>query len=321
MVHQHFSLVEALTVWENVALGDVGRLDPQRDRASGSARSASSTASTIDPDDRIADLSAGMRQRVEIIKCLRRDPAGARLRRADVGAVAGRVGVPVRRAAPRRRGGGQGRRARQPQAAGDPVGDRRDHDHARRPGRRRPARRRSSDAASLARAMVGREVSLRGERAALRRRRQPPRRGPTAIADGARAGTRAPVAADRRRHGAQPATAGCCSTGSRSTCTPGEIVGVAGVEGNGQRALGDVLSSLRRARRRARSRSTARASSRAGPGRWRAPASRSSPRTATTPGACSTSPSPRTCSSPTPSRVARRGLIDRRLMRAAGRAS
>ncbi len=28
MVHQHFSLVEPLTVWENVALGDTGRLDP-----------------------------------------------------------------------------------------------------------------------------------------------------------------------------------------------------------------------------------------------------------------------------------------------------
>ena len=53
----------------------------------------------VDPDARVADLSAGFRQRVEIIKCLRRDPAGADLRRADVGAVAGRVGVPVRRAA------------------------------------------------------------------------------------------------------------------------------------------------------------------------------------------------------------------------------
>ena len=28
----------------------------------------------IDPDQRIADLPAGLRQRVEIIKCLRRDP-------------------------------------------------------------------------------------------------------------------------------------------------------------------------------------------------------------------------------------------------------
>ena len=43
MVHQHFSLVEPLTVWENVALGDVGRLDPPPS-AAGSARSASSTA-------------------------------------------------------------------------------------------------------------------------------------------------------------------------------------------------------------------------------------------------------------------------------------
>ncbi|MGZ4771975.1 MAG: ATP-binding cassette domain-containing protein, partial [Ilumatobacteraceae bacterium] len=32
MVHQHFSLVEPLTVWENVALGDTGRLDPARIR-------------------------------------------------------------------------------------------------------------------------------------------------------------------------------------------------------------------------------------------------------------------------------------------------
>ena len=28
MVHQHFSLVDALTVWENVVLGEAARLDP-----------------------------------------------------------------------------------------------------------------------------------------------------------------------------------------------------------------------------------------------------------------------------------------------------
>ena len=73
MVHQHFSLVEALTVWENVALGDVGRLDPRhvRERV---AQISEQYGLDIDPDDRIADLPAGMRQRVEIIKCLRRDP-------------------------------------------------------------------------------------------------------------------------------------------------------------------------------------------------------------------------------------------------------
>ena len=97
MVHQHFSLVEPLTVWENVALGDVGRLDPRRVRER-VGQISEQYGLRIDPDDRIADLSAGMRQRVEIIKCLRRDPDGARVRRADLGAVARRVRVPVRRA-------------------------------------------------------------------------------------------------------------------------------------------------------------------------------------------------------------------------------
>ena len=39
-------------------------------------------------------------------------------------------------------------------------------------------------------------------------------------------------------------TAAAGSTGSSLEVRAGEIVGVAGVEGNGQRALGDVLSSL-----------------------------------------------------------------------------
>ena len=73
MVHQHFSLVEPLTVWENVALGDTGRLDPGRIRKR-VGEISEQYGLEIDPDDRISDLTAGMRQRVEIIKCLRRDP-------------------------------------------------------------------------------------------------------------------------------------------------------------------------------------------------------------------------------------------------------
>ncbi len=73
MVHQHFSLVEALTVWENVALGDVGRLIPRNLRAR-VAEISEQYGLEIDPDARIRDLPVGMRQRVEIIKCLRRDP-------------------------------------------------------------------------------------------------------------------------------------------------------------------------------------------------------------------------------------------------------
>jgi len=73
MVHQHFSLVEALSVWENVALGEKGTLDPGavRERIE---EIGEQYGLAIDPDARVGDLPAGLRQRVEIIKCLRRDP-------------------------------------------------------------------------------------------------------------------------------------------------------------------------------------------------------------------------------------------------------
>ena len=73
MVHQHFSVVDRLTVWENVALGEVGRLKPAetRDRI---AEISDRYGLDVDPDARLGDLTSGLRQRVEIIKCLRRDP-------------------------------------------------------------------------------------------------------------------------------------------------------------------------------------------------------------------------------------------------------
>ncbi len=74
MVHQHFSLVEPLRVWENVALGDEGRLDPAATRAR--VREISDRYGLdVDPDAVVGELPVGMRQRVEIIKCLRRDPS------------------------------------------------------------------------------------------------------------------------------------------------------------------------------------------------------------------------------------------------------
>jgi len=73
MVHQHFSLVEPLTVWENVMLGEPTRLDPDRARAL-VREIGDHYGLHLDPDATVADLSAGMRQRVELIKCLRRDP-------------------------------------------------------------------------------------------------------------------------------------------------------------------------------------------------------------------------------------------------------
>ena len=73
MVHQHFSVIDALTVWENVTLGERGRIDARAgDRARRGARPRYGL--DVDPRARVGDLTTGQRQRVEIIKCLRRNP-------------------------------------------------------------------------------------------------------------------------------------------------------------------------------------------------------------------------------------------------------
>jgi general nucleoside transport system ATP-binding protein len=73
MVFQHFSLFEALTVAENVALG-MEDPPPQR-QLSARIREVSETYGLpLDPGRLVGDLSAGERQRVEIIRCLLQDP-------------------------------------------------------------------------------------------------------------------------------------------------------------------------------------------------------------------------------------------------------
>ena len=73
MVHQHFSLVDELRVWENVVLGDHRRLDRRAARAL-VGEIGERYGLGLDPDALVGDLTAGFRQRVEIVKCLRRDP-------------------------------------------------------------------------------------------------------------------------------------------------------------------------------------------------------------------------------------------------------
>lgn len=72
MVHQHFTLVPAMTVAENIALGGHGRFRRAQFRDVILALSAR-TGLAVDPDARIEDLSAGAQQRVEILKALSRD--------------------------------------------------------------------------------------------------------------------------------------------------------------------------------------------------------------------------------------------------------
>ncbi len=73
MVFQHFSLFEALSVAENVALG---MENPPRTRdLAVRIRDVSETYGLpLDPDRVVGTLSAGERQRVEIIRCLLQDP-------------------------------------------------------------------------------------------------------------------------------------------------------------------------------------------------------------------------------------------------------
>jgi len=73
MVFQHFSLFDAMTVAENIALGmenapKLGALSAQITAVS------ESYGLPLSPDRIVGDLSAGERQRVEIIRCLLQEP-------------------------------------------------------------------------------------------------------------------------------------------------------------------------------------------------------------------------------------------------------
>ena len=75
MVHQHFTIVPAMTVAENVALGGVGRYDPraaaERVRAIGEV-----TGLRLDPTVRAGTLGVAAQQRLEVLKALARGGAG-----------------------------------------------------------------------------------------------------------------------------------------------------------------------------------------------------------------------------------------------------
>jgi simple sugar transport system ATP-binding protein len=239
MVHQHFSLVEPLTVWENVVLGSGERLDRNRARSQ-VAEIGQRYGLDVDPDAPVSRLTAGQRQRVEIIKCLRRKPRIIILdeptsvlspsESAQLFEVLRRV---VRQ---------EGRAVALVSHKLDEILAATDRMTIMRAGR--VASRMvtaETDAPSMARAMVGRNVSLRSEGAAL---------GATGMV--AEAASQHPTS----ENGATPVILRITDAVVRSAdgalrldrlsleVRAGEIVGVAGVEGNGQRELADVLSSL-----------------------------------------------------------------------------
>lgn len=72
MVHQHFTLVPAMTVAENVALGGRG-LFRSDDVATRLRALSEATGLTIDPAARVSDLPVSGQQRLELLKALSRD--------------------------------------------------------------------------------------------------------------------------------------------------------------------------------------------------------------------------------------------------------
>ncbi len=76
MVHQHFTLADNLTVQENITLGVGSLLSLSSDRAGARARINALSQKyhlAVSPDARVGTLSVGERQRVEILKALYRD--------------------------------------------------------------------------------------------------------------------------------------------------------------------------------------------------------------------------------------------------------
>ena len=76
MVHQSFKLFGSLTAWENIVYGAEPRRGPFVDRRAARERVAELAERhrlAVDPDARVGDLSVGVRQRIEIMKALHRD--------------------------------------------------------------------------------------------------------------------------------------------------------------------------------------------------------------------------------------------------------
>jgi general nucleoside transport system ATP-binding protein len=75
MVFQHFMLADNFTVWENVVLGDEPGTQLRLDRAGACARLrqlATEYGLEVDPEEIVSELGVGQKQRVEILKVLYR---------------------------------------------------------------------------------------------------------------------------------------------------------------------------------------------------------------------------------------------------------
>ncbi len=262
MVHQHFMLVPTLTVAENVMLGHELRRGWQLDRAAAATavqQLSQRTGLAVTPTRRVAELSVGEAQRVEILKTLFR---GARILILDEPtAVLSPPEVQELWAVLRRLRADGGTVVLITHKL-DEVIEISETITVMRAGRTvERMRTAAATPAVIARAMVGRDVALVGDALGLQEAALPAASltqgsgDATAAGAGVSAGSGAPpvsgahiapgqglevrelvVASARRAREVD---------GVSFTVPPGEIFGIAGVEGNGQTELIEALAGLR----------------------------------------------------------------------------
>jgi ABC-type uncharacterized transport system ATPase subunit len=242
MVHQHFMLVPTLTVAENVMLGRELTKGGQLDRARAErevAELSRTTGLAVRPERAVADLSVGEAQRVEILKTLYR---GAKILILDEPTAV--LSPPeikeLWQVLRQMRARGETivlitHKLDEVMEISDTITVMR---HGRTVGRLRTA---DTTPAEIAKAMVGRDVQLAMDYVA---EEMPASR---AAGEGANAPTSEPlltvrdlVVNDVRRLTAVD--------GVSFTVSAGEILGIAGVEGNGQTELLEALAGLRAVR-------------------------------------------------------------------------
>jgi simple sugar transport system ATP-binding protein len=239
MVHQHFMLVPTLTVAENVVLGRELTKGGQLDRARAEQEVGDLSRRTglvVRPERTVADLSVGEAQRVEILKTLYR---GAKILILD---------EPTAVLSPpeidelwhvlrQMRERGETivlitHKLDEVMAISDTITVMR---HGRTVGRLRTT---ETTPGEIARAMVGRDVVLAG--AVTRDMAGDPQNGGSgaqAVGVSALLEVRDLRVSDVRRAAAVD--------GVTFSINPGEILGIAGVEGNGQTELIEALAGLR----------------------------------------------------------------------------
>jgi len=231
IVHQHFMLVPTLTVAENLVLGSEpasrGMLDYERAAASVQSLSTE-TGLAVQPGRKISELSVGEAQRVEILKVLFR---GAEILVLDEPTAV--LSPPEVRElwAVLRRLRDKGDTIVLITHRLDEVVDLSDTITVMRAGAT-VARIRTAETspAEIARAMVGREVALSAGRR---------------VTPSSATGSRGSRGLEVRNLAIRGSRGNRVVDGVSFAVQPGEILGIAGVEGNGQTELIEALAGLR----------------------------------------------------------------------------